>query len=68
MRKIEFKVEGMHCSGCSARIEKILKGLCGILSVIVILEEKNVYVEFDESKITTNQIKEAIEDAGFEVK
>ena len=67
MEKTILKIEGMHCSGCSTRLERVLNGIEGV-SAKVSLENKNANVEYDTQKGTLNQICEAIEDAGFEVK
>ena len=67
MEKTILKIEGMHCSGCSTRLERVLNGIEGV-SAKVSLENKNASVEYDTKKVTVNQICEAIEDAGFEVK
>lgn len=65
MINIELKIEGMHCTGCSTRLEKVLNGLDGVSNASVNLEAKNAVIEFDSSKITLEEIKETIEDAGF---
>lgn len=67
MEKTVLKIEGMHCSGCSTRLERVLNGI-ECVSAKVSLENKNASVEYDTQKVTLNQICEAIEDAGFEVK
>ncbi len=67
MEKTVLKIEGMHCSGCSTRLERVLNGIEGV-SAKVSLENKNASVEYDTQKVTLDQICEAIEDAGFEVK
>ena len=65
MEKTILKIEGMHCSGCSIRLERVLNGIEGV-SAKVSLENKNASVEYDTKKVTLNQICEAIEDAGFD--
>ncbi len=41
MREIKLKIEGMHCAGCSNRLEKkILNNVDGVESAKVSLEEK----------------------------
>ena len=67
MKNIELKIKGMHCTGCSARIEKILGNTEGIIKVQVSFEEKKATIDYDETKITLEEIKKEIEDAGFEV-
>lgn len=65
MKEINLKIEGMHCTGCSTRLEKILNNLEGVKTAKVSLEEKKATIKYDETKINTENIKEAIEDAGF---
>ena len=65
MKKIELKIEGMHCEGCSNRLEKVLNNLEGVSTASVSLEDKKANIEFNEDIINIDNIKEAIEDAGF---
>lgn len=66
MKNTELKIEGMHCTGCVARIEKILGNTEGIIKAKVSLEEKKATIEYDETKVTLETIKQEIEEAGFE--
>ncbi|KAA0257799.1 copper chaperone CopZ [Deferribacter autotrophicus] len=68
MAKIVIGVEGMSCHHCKMAVEKELKSLDGVLNAIVSLEAKNVEVEYDDEKVTIEQLKEAIEEAGYEPK
>ena len=65
MKEINLKIEGMHCAGCSTRLEKVLNNLEGVETAKVILEEKKATIKYDETKTTIECIKETIEDAGF---
>ena len=47
------------------RLEKILNNLDGVEIAKVSLEEKKATIKYDETKINIENIKEAIEDAGF---
>lgn len=60
----EFKIEGMSCGHCVMAVNKALQKLE--------LKDKQVEigsanVEFDETKTEEDQIKKAIEDAGYRV-
>jgi len=55
-------IEGMHCSHCSARVEKALREL-GLDVISVDLAAKSATVEGGAAE---NLIREAIEDIGFE--
>ena len=68
MKEIELKIKGMHCTGCSTRLEKVLNNQDGVEKAKVSLEDAKADITFDENKIGLNEIKEAIEDAGFEAK
>lgn len=65
MKETNLKIEGMHCAGCSKRLEKVLNNLEGVEIAKVSLEEKKATIKYDETKINIENIKEAIEDAGF---
>ena len=65
MKETKLKIEGMHCTGCSTRLEKVLNNLEGVETAKVSLEEKKATIKYDETKINIENIKEAIEDAGF---
>ena len=65
MKETNLKIEGMHCAGCSTRLEKVLNNLDGVEIAKVSLEEKKATIKYDETKISLESIKEAIEDAGF---
>lgn len=64
MKLVELNIEGMHCNGCSTRLEKVLNEMEGV-SAKVSLENKKASVEYDEGKVTLEEVIEAIEDAGF---
>ena len=65
MKETNLKIEGMHCAGCSTRLEKVLNNLDGVEIAKVSLEEKKATIKYDETKINIESVKDAIEDAGF---
>jgi copper chaperone CopZ len=48
-------------------VERALNELGGIQSINVNLAEKKVTVDYNESKVTTEAIKNAIEEIGYDV-
>ncbi|WP_028897766.1 heavy-metal-associated domain-containing protein [Prevotella sp. HUN102] len=64
MEKRTYAVSGMKCEHCKAKVESALKGLDGVCSVEAHLQDANVTVEYDESVIAPEQIKEAVENSG----
>ena len=63
MNKIVLKIDGMHCTGCSERLEKSLKAKKNIKKVKVSFENKEAVIEYD--KISEEEIESYIEDIGF---
>lgn len=60
-----FSVEGMMCEHCSMRLQKVLSAIDGVNSAQVSLKEKTARINAQEG--LNDKLKEAIEDAGFEV-
>mgnify|MGYP004632901813 FL=1 len=67
MENIELKIEGMHCTGCSARLQKVLSNLDGVSNAEVSFEKGMANIEFNKEIVTLDEIKNAIVDSGFEV-
>ena len=65
MKEIKLNIEGMHCTGCSTRLEKVLNNVDGVESAKVSLEEKKADIKYDETQVSEKELIEAIEDAGF---
>ncbi|MCM3636131.1 MULTISPECIES: copper chaperone CopZ [Bacillales] len=61
-----LKVEGMSCGHCVKSIESSVGELQGVSVVTVDLATKEVTVEFD-NKTNIAQIKETIEDQGYDI-
>ncbi len=67
MKEVKLNIEGMHCTGCSTRLEKVLNNVDGVESAKVSLEEKKADIKYDETQVNEKELIEAIEDAGFKV-
>ena len=65
--KQEVKISGMHCSGCTNAVEKALKKVDGVTNVNVQLTTESAFIETDLPEFPVNTIKQAIENAGYEV-
>ncbi len=61
----ELLAPGMSCGHCKMTIEEAVKGLGSIEKVTADPETKKVVVDFDDSQITVEDIRHAIEDAGY---
>uniref|UniRef100_A0A9I9CQH4 HMA domain-containing protein n=1 Tax=Cucumis melo TaxID=3656 RepID=A0A9I9CQH4_CUCME len=66
MKRVQVTVSGMTCAACSNSVEAALRGVNGVLMASVALLQNRADVVFDPSLVKEKDIKEAIEDAGFE--
>jgi copper chaperone len=67
MKEITFDVPGVSCEHCVNSITKETKAV-GVQDVQVDLVNKKVYVSYDPSQVSEDQIKEAIiEEAGYDI-
>lgn len=64
MKKIML-VEGMSCGHCEKAVKNALSQVEGVKSVLVSLSDKRVEVEGENLVDAT--LKEAVEDAGYDV-
>jgi copper ion binding protein len=66
LAKEQITITGMHCSGCSDRVSKVLNELQGVRSADVSLEDEQATIQFDRDQTGIDQMKEAIEKAGYQ--
>jgi len=67
LKKVEFKVTGMSCAACAARIEKKLAGEDGVHGAAVNFATGKATVNYDSGRIDPNHLSEVIEQAGYGV-
>ncbi|AEV68800.1 copper/silver-translocating P-type ATPase [Acetivibrio clariflavus DSM 19732] len=65
-RKETFKISGMSCAACAARIEKGLNKLEGVKKASVNFAMEKATVEFEDSVINSSKISEAVKKLGYE--
>ncbi|KAJ9707888.1 hypothetical protein PVL29_000120 [Vitis rotundifolia] len=66
MRGIQVRVTGMTCAACSNSVEGALRDVNGVLRASVALLQNRADVVFDPKLVGEEDIKNAIEDAGFD--
>ncbi|MDR3163032.1 MAG: cation transporter [Helicobacteraceae bacterium] len=65
MKTSVLSVEGMSCDHCASSVKKALEALA--ISAEVDLTGKTVTVRFDERETAIEEIKNAVDEQGFEV-
>ena len=63
--KKELVIEGMSCSHCSGRVEQALNAIAGV-EATVDLDKKTAFVTLS-SDVAEDTLKNAVEEAGYEV-
>ncbi|XP_065851861.1 copper-transporting ATPase RAN1 [Euphorbia lathyris] len=66
MRRIQVRITGMTCAACSNSVESALMSVKGVFRASVALLQNKADVVFDPTLVEEKDIKDAIEDAGFE--
>jgi len=68
MRTEQLKILGKTCAACVKAAERAVKKLDGVMEVNVNFATEKMSVQYDESKVTIQNIKEAVSKAGYEAK
>ena len=63
--KKDFKVTGMTCAACSSRVERVLNKMEGVTKAEVNLATEDLHIDYDDSKLNTQDIIGKIEKAGY---
>ncbi|MBI2464429.1 copper-translocating P-type ATPase [Candidatus Peregrinibacteria bacterium] len=64
-KRVVFSVSGMHCTSCSAIIERSVKKLPGIKDIHVNFAAEKAHATFDSALVNESRIVEAIKKAGY---
>lgn len=65
MANVTLKIQGMSCGHCVGSVNKALKDLPGLADLDVKIGSASF--SYDPAKVTVEQIKEAIEEEGYQV-
>jgi len=64
-RSVAVPVEGMICQICAGRVKSVLKAVDGVSDVEVSLEKRKAVIQFQDGKVTPDQLALAIRDLGY---
>lgn len=68
MEQTTLKIEGMTCDHCKKAVDGALRNLQGVQEVEVDVAKGIADVTYNNSKVTADSMKEAVEEQGYEVK
>jgi copper chaperone len=66
MGSMSLEIDGMSCGHCVARVEKALAKLAGVR--VDRVEVGSAAVRYEQSLVTPARIRQAVEDAGYDVR
>lgn len=61
----KFDVGGMSCAACQAHVQKAVEGIDGVSEVAVNLLSASMAVDFDEARVSEDDICRAVDRAGY---
>ena len=68
MAHLRLNISGMTGTPCQQKIEHALSALPGMYSAVVCLERGYADVEYGEDRLTSSQIMQTIQKAGYQAK
>ena len=67
MEKKTYLIEGMTCSACANRIERVVKKLEGVDNAVVNFATEKLTVDLNNEEIKEEEIKAVVEKAGYKL-
>ncbi|MFH1821907.1 MAG: heavy metal translocating P-type ATPase [Methanobacteriota archaeon] len=64
-KKAAIRISGMHCVSCAQTIEKALKSQAGVLNSNVNFATEKALVEYEETKVSLDQLGSTIRSTGY---
>ncbi len=68
MASAKLRVTGMTCGHCQKTVEQALKGVNGVYSAVVDLQDGEAEIDFDDDAATARALVAAVEKAGYHAK
>ncbi|KRM06660.1 hypothetical protein FC59_GL001574 [Lactobacillus kitasatonis DSM 16761 = JCM 1039] len=68
MKKVMMKLDGMTCPSCLTKIKKAVESTPGTDDIKVLFNAGKLKFVMDPAQTNSNEIKNAIEEMGYEVK
>ncbi|MEG9329211.1 mercuric transport protein MerTP [Salinimicrobium catena] len=67
IKTVQFKINGMTCTGCEEHVNHEVYKLDGIINSKASYENGNATIEFDQAKTNEMEIEKAINSTGYKV-
>ena len=63
--EVTLKIPAIHCSGCVKTVTQTLEALPSVKVTEADSESKLVHLQFEESAVNLDRIREALDEVGF---
>src|SRR5215475_12513461 len=67
-QRLDLAISGMHCAGCVARVEKVLRGLPGVQEAQVNLATETATLHYEPDTVRLDQVVQAVQKSGYEIR
>lgn len=67
MSKVKFQLEPLTCPSCIKKIEGKLNKMEGVEEARVLFNSSKVKADYDEAKVTPDELRKVIENLGYPV-
>ena len=64
-KEATLRIPALHCGGCAKTITRHVQALAGVSVTDVDTGSKEMRLSFDESDVSLDQIREALDEIGF---
>ena len=61
----QWDIHGLTCAADATRLERHLRAIPGVISVVVNPVVERAYVTFDASRVSPQELLDGVSDAGF---
>ncbi len=66
-KEASLKIPALHCGSCANSVTRVLKALPSVEVTQTDAETKMVRVRYDETAVSLDQIREALDEVGYSV-
>ncbi len=66
-QRLDLAIAGMHCAGCVARVEKVLRSLPGVQEAQVNLATETATLHYEPDTVQLDQVVQAVQESGYQV-
>ena len=67
VKSLDLQSKDIRCGSCALTIKRAVSEMDGVKKADVSASQKRIHVEYDQGKVTENQIIKKINDAGYKV-